>query len=64
MVFAWCKLDRKFYEKWKENDFAPASTAINDRDGQLELAYAKVEKDLYLIGASAIEDRLQDQVNN
>ena len=62
LCFAYCQLNRDFYEKWKTNDYEPASTAIADREGQLENAYAKIEKDFYLIGASAIEDRLQDQV--
>ena len=62
LCFAYCQLDREFYEQWKKNDYGPASTAISDREGQLENAYAKIEKDFYLIGASAIEDRLQDQV--
>ena len=44
LCFAYCQLNPQFYQKWKENDFEPASTAINDREGHLEAAYAKIEK--------------------
>ena len=52
----------KYYEQWKINDYKPASISVIEREKNLDLAYAKIEKDFTLIGASAIEDRLQDQV--
>ena len=59
-----CNSDRDYYEKWKVNDYYPASTSIIEREKNLDLAYAKIEKDFTLIGASAIEDRLQEGYNN
>jgi len=38
------------------------STAIVNRDAQLNDVYEEIEKDLTLIGATAIEDKLQDGV--
>ena len=63
LCFAYCELDSDFYEQWKENDFKPASTSVIDREKKLDMAYAKIEKDFTLVGASAIENRLQDQVH-
>ena len=62
LCFAYCELDKTFYEQWKEKDYKPASTSVIDREQKLDAAYAKIEKDFTLVGASAIEDRLQDQV--
>jgi len=43
--------------EWKE-----ASNAINNREELVEKAATKIETNLTLIGATAIEDKLQDQV--
>lgn len=48
-------------QDWKETCYQ-ASVAIEDRDERLEAAYEKIERNLHLLGASAIEDRLQDGV--
>ncbi|XP_031559260.1 probable phospholipid-transporting ATPase IF [Actinia tenebrosa] len=39
-----------------------AQQAINDREEQLAIVYDDVEKDLHLLGATAVEDKLQDGV--
>ena len=54
--------DPIFYEEWRLKDYNPAATSVHDREKLLDDAYAKIEKDFTLVGASAIEDRLQDQV--
>lgn len=38
------------------------STAMDDRDDKLHEVYEEIEKNLVLIGATAIEDKLQDGV--
>ena len=39
-----------------------AITKINGRDEAVSLAAEKIEKDLYLLGCTAVEDALQDDV--
>lgn len=38
------------------------STALDDRDDQLSAVYEEIEEGMTLIGATAIEDKLQDGV--
>jgi len=38
------------------------SIALVDRDGRLNEVYEEIEKDMTLLGATAIEDKLQDGV--
>lgn len=49
------------YAEWKKKHHA-ASTAMEDRDDKLHEVYEEIEKNLVLIGATAIEDKLQDGV--
>ncbi|KAF4124648.1 phospholipid-translocating ATPase [Geosmithia morbida] len=49
------------YRAWKKEHDA-AAAAIDDREEKLEAAAELIEQDLYLIGGTAIEDRLQDGV--
>jgi len=48
-------------ETWLEK-FKIASTSIEDRDKKLTAVAYEVEKNLHIVGATAIEDRLQDGV--
>lgn len=55
------ELSEAEYQAWsKEHDIAAA--AIVDRDGKLEKTADALERDLTLLGGTAIEDRLQDGV--
>ena len=55
------ELDEQTYQTWnKEHDLAAA--AIVDREDKLEIVSDSIERDLTLIGGTAIEDRLQDGV--
>lgn len=55
------ELSEAEYRAWsKEHDIAAA--AIVDRDGKLEKTSDAIERDLTLLGGTAIEDRLQDGV--
>lgn len=54
-------LTEEFYEEWaKDHDFA--AQALENRDDRLEEVADRIERDLMLIGGTAIEDRLQDGV--
>ena len=46
------------YEAW-EVTFRAAKTAMVDREDALDAAAELIEKDLLLLGATAIEDKLQ-----
>ena len=55
------EVGEKEYQIWnKEHDLAAA--AIIDREDKLEIVSDAIERDLDLIGGTAIEDRLQDGV--
>lgn len=55
------EIGEKQYQTWnKEHDLAAA--AIIDREDKLEIVSDAIERDLDLIGGTAIEDRLQDGV--
>ncbi|KAG2138285.1 hypothetical protein DEU56DRAFT_886925 [Suillus clintonianus] len=49
------------YEAWAER-YHEASTALDDREGKIEEVCDEMERELRLLGATAIEDRLQDGV--
>ncbi|KAJ3046996.1 hypothetical protein HK097_000331, partial [Rhizophlyctis rosea] len=49
------------YQKWAKI-YERASTTINNRQDELDKAAELIEKDLTLLGATAIEDKLQDGV--
>lgn len=54
-------LDEDFYQEWnKDHDFA--AQALTDREDRLEEVSDRIERELSLIGGTAIEDRLQDGV--
>ena len=55
------EVDEQFYEEWnKEHDIA--AQALQNREDRLEEVADKIERELMLIGGTAIEDRLQDGV--
>ena len=49
------------YEAWSLTMKA-ASTAMTGREEKVEAAASEIEKELTLVGSTAIEDRLQDKV--
>ncbi|CAM5113025.1 unnamed protein product [Eretmochelys imbricata] len=49
------------YETWNKK-FMEASVAASNRDEALDNVYEEIEKNLILLGATAIEDKLQDGV--
>nr|XP_057927431.1 probable phospholipid-transporting ATPase IM isoform X2 [Doryrhamphus excisus]XP_057927432.1 probable phospholipid-transporting ATPase IM isoform X2 [Doryrhamphus excisus] len=61
LALAYRDLDQDFFTEWKRRHHE-ASTSLNDREGKLDRLYEEIEKDLLLLGATAIEDKLQDGV--
>ena len=61
LCFAVRDIPEAEYKAWKE-DYIEACNAIENREEKVEEVAAKLERDLTLIGATAIEDKLQDGV--
>ena len=54
-------LDEAFFNNWKQRH-QEAAVSTEDRDDKLDAIYEEIEKDMTLLGATAIEDKLQDGV--
>lgn len=62
LALAYKKLEEDKYAAWNE-EFVRAKTAIGgDREGMLERLADMMEKDFTLVGATAVEDKLQTGV--
>ncbi|XP_035827119.1 probable phospholipid-transporting ATPase IA isoform X2 [Aplysia californica] len=61
LCIAMVEIEPEVYEDWA-NTFYKASTAIQNREQKLEEAAELIERNLVLLGATAIEDKLQDGV--
>ncbi|GJN88512.1 hypothetical protein Rhopal_001478-T1 [Rhodotorula paludigena] len=61
LCLAWKPLDEAAYDQW-ERRFHEATTLIDGREAAIERVSEELEADLNLLGATAIEDRLQDGV--
>lgn len=61
LCLAWKPLDEEAYEDW-ERRYHDATTLIEHREEEIERVSDELERDLNLLGATAIEDRLQDGV--
>lgn len=61
LCVAYRDIDEAFYQDWsRDHDYAAQS--LQDRDDRLEEVADRIERELMLIGGTAIEDRLQDGV--
>ncbi|KAK3515534.1 hypothetical protein QTP70_024217, partial [Hemibagrus guttatus] len=58
LCFAYVDLEESVYHEWLK-EYNRVSTVLKDRAQKLEECYELLEKDLLLLGATAIEDRLQ-----
>ncbi|XP_028904112.1 phospholipid-transporting ATPase IB isoform X1 [Ornithorhynchus anatinus] len=58
LCVAYVDLSESTYREWLQT-YNQASTILKDRAQRLEECYEIIEKDLMLLGATAIEDRLQ-----
>lgn len=61
LVLASCDLDEVFFNNWKQRH-QEAAISLEERDEKLDALYEEIEKDLELVGVTAIEDKLQDGV--
>lgn len=61
LCIAEATIDEQSYQDWNMQ-YRAASTALDDREKKLDLAAEQIEKDLHLLGATAIEDKLQERV--
>lgn len=62
LALAYRKLEESEYTAWN-NEFQKAKTSIGgDRDAMLERVSDLMERELTLVGATAVEDKLQNGV--
>ncbi|TSM12496.1 Phospholipid-transporting ATPase ID [Bagarius yarrelli] len=61
LALAYKDLDEAEFAVWRQRHHE-ASTSMEDREAKLDAIYEEIEKDLMLIGATAVEDKLQDGV--
>ncbi|XP_068613709.1 probable phospholipid-transporting ATPase IM [Brachionichthys hirsutus] len=61
LVLAYKDLDETYMGRWKERHHE-ASTAMDGREERLDELYEEIERDMMLMGATAVEDKLQDGV--
>ena len=61
LLYSYRYLDEQEYQGWKKL-YHDATTSLEDRQEKVEKAGAMIERDLELVGATAIEDKLQDGV--
>ncbi|XP_062398721.1 probable phospholipid-transporting ATPase IM [Sardina pilchardus] len=61
LALAYKDLDEAYFKEWKQRHHE-ASIALEDREEKLDKLSEEIEKDLMLLGATAIEDKLQDGV--
>uniref|UniRef100_A0A3B3VGL6 Phospholipid-transporting ATPase n=1 Tax=Poecilia latipinna TaxID=48699 RepID=A0A3B3VGL6_9TELE len=61
LALAYKDLEKSYMERWLERHHE-ASMAIEGREDKLDVLYEDIETDLMLLGATAVEDKLQDGV--
>ncbi|XP_067313404.1 probable phospholipid-transporting ATPase IA isoform X5 [Pseudorasbora parva] len=61
LCFAVADISESTYQQWLEI-YHRASTSLQNRALKMEESYELIEKNLQLLGATAIEDKLQDKV--
>ncbi|XP_028376804.1 phospholipid-transporting ATPase FetA-like [Phyllostomus discolor] len=61
LLVAYRELDNSFYRDWSKKH-SEACLSLENREDKISAVYEEVEKDLMLLGATAIEDKLQNGV--
>ncbi|CAF3600494.1 unnamed protein product [Rotaria sp. Silwood1] len=61
LCLAWKELNANDYEKWAKK-LKRATTSMQRREEQIDELYEEIEKNMKLLGMTAIEDKLQDGV--
>jgi len=62
LVVAYRELDKQEYTEWEEEFVKAKNSVTADRDALVDAAADKIEKKLILLGATAVEDKLQKGV--
>ncbi|RWW70132.1 hypothetical protein BHE74_00022203 [Ensete ventricosum] len=63
LVLAYRQLDEEEYKSFNEKFMAAKNSVSSDRDEKIEEAADSIERDLILLGATAVEDKLQNGVS-
>ena len=63
LVLAYRQLDEEEYKSFNEKFMAAKNSVSADRDEKIEEAADSIERDLILLGATAVEDKLQNGVS-
>ncbi|XP_032070253.1 phospholipid-transporting ATPase ID [Thamnophis elegans] len=61
LVVAYRHLEESYFEDWRKRHHK-ANISLHDREGKLSKVYEEIERDLQLLGATAVEDKLQEGV--
>lgn len=61
LCFAYANISESFYNVWKD-EYLKASTVLINRDTAKNKVAEKIERKLKLIGVTAIENKLQNDV--
>ncbi|UJR10795.1 hypothetical protein I4U23_014983 [Adineta vaga] len=61
LCLAWKELKENDYQKWAKR-LKQATTSMQKREEQMDVLYEEIEKNMKLLGMTAIEDKLQDGV--
>ncbi|XP_038962779.1 probable phospholipid-transporting ATPase IM isoform X6 [Rattus norvegicus] len=61
LAIAYRELDDKYFKMWQKM-LEDANSAIAERDERISGLYEEIERDLMLLGATAVEDKLQEGV--
>lgn len=63
LVVAYRELSEDEFRSWEEEFLDAKASVTADRDTLVDAATDKIERDLILLGATAVEDKLQKGVN-
>jgi len=61
LCFAYVNISESFYKAWK-HEYINAAAVVMNRDAAKNKVADKIERELKLIGVTAIENKLQDNV--
>uniref|UniRef100_A0A8C6RR75 Phospholipid-transporting ATPase n=1 Tax=Nannospalax galili TaxID=1026970 RepID=A0A8C6RR75_NANGA len=61
LAIAYRDLDDKYFKVWQKM-LEDADAAVDERDERISGVYEEIERDLMLLGATAVEDKLQEGV--
>lgn len=55
------KVEREYFNQWRKR-YQEAITSLDEREAKMSALQDELERELELVGATAIEDKLQDEV--